>query len=221
MKKGQRDAARADLARGMAPELVMAKHGVRSRRTLKAWQADAKAAESKSGASVEAGTGEPAADAPPADGGADDPRKMGDSEAVLFLLRFGVGFTTRTAGMCVGFAPTSPLVQLQSKLTPDEEEMIRACAPSLLPAFTRFCEWMDKHGVAVFAILFGSMMLPRVITLGMAAKEIKKREREANKPHRTEPRGDADAPPAETRPGADPKSNGASAVSLYPKSRDQ
>jgi hypothetical protein len=199
----------------MPPEDVMAKHGVKSRRTLAAWQSDAKTAESKSGAASEAGGGVPPTSAPPV-GEANDPRKMGDAEAVLFLLRFGVGSTTRMAGMCVGFAPTSPLVQLQSKLTPDEEEMVRACAPSLLPAFTRFCEWMDKHGVVVFTLLFGSMLLPRVITLGMAAKELKKREREANKPHRTDAHGEADAAPAASRSDAGPKSNGA-ALSLYPR----
>jgi hypothetical protein len=216
MKKGAKAAAQADLARGLPAEEVMARHGIRSRRTLKAWQSDAKAAESKSGASTEGAAGEPPPGAPPVDGGAPDPRQMGDSEAVLFLLRFGVAFTTKSAGMVVGFAPTSPLVQLQSKLTPDEEEMVRACAPSLLPAFKRFCEWMDKHGVAVFAMLFASMMLPRAITLGMAAKEIRKRERETNKPHRTEPRGESE--PAAAARAAEPTAprNGAP-LSLYPK----
>jgi hypothetical protein len=214
MKKAARAAARADLARGMPAEQVMEKHGVKSRRTLAAWQADAKSAETKSGASAEAGGAAPPIGATPGSGDAEDPRQMGDSEAVLFLLRFGVAFTTRTAGMCVGFAPSSPLVQLQSKLTPDEEQMVRSCAPSLLPAFTRFCEWMDKHGVAVFSILFGSMLLPRVVTLGMAAKEIKRREREAGRPHRTSARDDADAPPAAA---ATSDRNGAAAVSLYPK----
>jgi len=214
MKKGAKAAAQADLARGLAAEEVMARHGIRSRRTLKAWQADAKAAESKSGASEGGGAaGEPPPGAPPVDGGAADPRQMGDAEAVLFLLRFGVAFTTKSAGMVVGFAPTAPLVQLQSKLTPDEEEMVRACAPSLLPAFKRFVGWMDTHGVAVFALLFGSMMLPRAITLGMAAKEIRKREREANKPHRTEPRGESE-PAAAARAAA--PTNGAP-LSLYPK----
>lgn len=224
MKKGAKAAAQADLAGGMPAEEVMARHGVRSRRTLRAWQQEAREAEATSGA---AGGGTAGAPPPaggnsgnaPLDGAAADPRQAGDSEAVLFMVRFGVAFTTKTAGMVVGFAPTSPLVQLQSKLTPDEEDMIRKCAPSLLPAFTKIAEWMEKHAVAVTALLFGSMLLPRAITLAMAARELRKREREANKPHRTEPREDGDPPPSRETP-RDAK-NGLPTISLHPKSGDQ
>lgn len=221
MKKGAQAAAKADLARGMDPEEVMTRHGIRSRRTLRHWQADAKAAEAKSGASGESEAGAPPPGAPPGDGTAGDPNQAGNAESVLFLLRFGVAFTTRTAGMVVGFAPTAPLVQLQSKLTPDEEAMVRECAPSLLPAFRKFCEWMDGHGVVVFSMLFVSMMLPRAVTLGMAAKEIRRREREAGKPHRMEPRDEAASSPAAGAAAAAAADNGIASISLHPKKEGQ
>jgi len=175
MKKEAKAAAQADLAQGVDPETVMAKHKIKSRRTVDAWMNAAKSTESKTDGN-ETRPPNPANPAHPADTA--EAVGMGEAEVILTIVRFGVAFTSRTAGMVVGFAPTSPVVATMAKLTEDEESMIRSCAPSLVPSFHRLLKWMDKHGVAVFAVMFGGMMLPRMVTLAMAAKQVKRMQKE-------------------------------------------
>ena len=172
MKKEAKAAAQADLAQGVDPETVMAKHKIKSRRTVDAWMNAAKSTESK----TDGNETRPPNPANPVDTA--ESVGMGEAEVILTIVRFGVAFTSRTAGMVVGFAPTSPVVATMAKLTEDEESMIRSCAPSLVPSFHRLLKWMDKHGVAVFAVMFGGMMLPRIVTLAIATKQVKRMQKE-------------------------------------------
>jgi len=211
MKKEAKAAAQADLAQGVDPETVMAKHKIKSRRTVDAWMNAAKSTESK----TDGNETRPPNPANPVDTA--ESVGMGEAEVILTIVRFGVAFTSRTAGMVVGFAPTSPVVATMAKLTEDEESMIRSCAPSLVPSFHRLLKWMDKHGVAVFAVMFGGMMLPRMVTLAMAAKQVKRmqKERAAAESGSETARNGSGPAPAPNRSGSDAR-EGRPVIRLYP-----
>ena len=215
MKKEAKAAAQADLAQGVDPETVMAKHKIKSRRTVDAWMNAAKSTESKTDGN-ETRPPNPANPAHPADTA--EAVGMGEAEVILTIVRFGVAFTSRTAGMVVGFAPTSPVVATMAKLTEDEESMIRSCAPSLVPSFHRLLKWMDKHGVAVFAVMFGGMMLPRMVTLAMAAKQVKRmqKERAAAESGSETARNGSGPAPAPNRSGSDAP-EGMPVLTLHPR----
>jgi hypothetical protein len=212
MKKEAKAAAQADLAQGVDPETVMAKHKIKSRRTVDAWMNAAKSTESKTDGN-ETRPPNPANPAHPADTA--EAVGMGEAEVILTIVRFGVAFTSRTAGMVVGFAPTSPVVATMAKLTEDEESMIRSCAPSLVPSFHRLLKWMDKHGVAVFAVMFGGMMLPRMVTLAMAAKQVKRMQKERAAATPETARNGSGPAPAPNRSGSDAR-EGRPVIPLYP-----
>lgn len=212
MKKEAKAAAQADLAKGVDVETVMTKHKIKSRRTVEAWQNAAKTTESKTDGANER---------PPDPVNPTDTAEnvgMGEAEVILTIVKFGVAFTSRTAGMVVGFAPTSPVVATMSKLTDDEESMIRSCAPSLVPSFHRLLKWMDKHGVAVFAVMFGGMMLPRMVTLAMAAKQVKRMQKERAAESSAEGRNGTGPAPAPTRPVS---KDGMPVIKLHPSSDEQ
>jgi transposase-like protein len=186
-KKGEvKDAAiAAALASDGSPDALdrIAKDaGVKSRRTVERWISKAKD-ESESDEDDAPGpvgsSSTSAAPSPPAE--AADRRQEGDAEIVLALLRSGVTLTTRSGAMLFGLDLRHPALKDVGSLSSDEEETIRAFAPSLVPALEGLTKYVKKHGALVFGLLLAGMAVPRWMLLLRVAKNAKKTEQLAEK----------------------------------------
>jgi transposase-like protein len=175
LKPGVREqAAAAALASDgseAALDAIAKKAGIKSRRTLDGWIARAQAAAADADDDPPEPAVPPASDGPSA---AADRRQEGDAEVVLAVLRCGVTLSTRSAAMLFGVDLQHPALRDVAKLSTEEEETVRAFAPSLLPALDGLTKYVKKHGALVFAMLLAGMTLPRVALLARAGKQAKK-----------------------------------------------
>ena len=191
-KKTKKAAAVADVERGEPLETVQEKHGIKSRRTLEGWVRQAKAVEGKA---RDDDAGEPATSSPRPDG-AGAAEMEAEADRVVAMARFATSIFVRTAGMCVGFAPTSPVVVSQSKLTGEEEEALRFFAPTLAKGWGGLLGFLDEHPLLLAGAMFGTILVPRVAVVGIAAKKIREAERARRPEPKTAPSSDNGARPA-------------------------
>lgn len=147
--------------------------GVKSRRTLETWLAEADELAAKRNGALP--------DPKKAEAEAEAVRQEGDAAMIVEALRFAQEQTLSSAGLAFGLDMSNPKLVASMALSPTEEKMIERVAPNLVPALERFTKYLRDHALLCLGVLYVSVTLPRLVVLAKVARQVKKAQAEADR----------------------------------------